>query len=50
MDEEKQLKLKKDELNKIVNELRSHYVYNEFFVDPEKNFVLLLEKIIVNIY
>ncbi len=47
MDEEA-MKMKKDEINKITNELRSHYYLEEFFVDPEKKFMGLLEKIIVN--
>jgi hypothetical protein len=47
MIEEKNVKLKQDELNKIVTELKSHYAYNEFFVDPDKKFTLLLDKIIV---
>ena len=46
--EHQTIKLKQDELNRITNELKSHYVYNEFFVDPDKKFTSLLEKIIVN--
>jgi hypothetical protein len=44
---EEVIKLKKDEINKITNELKSHYYVEEFFVDPEKKFMGLLEKIIV---
>jgi hypothetical protein len=47
MIEENVVSLKKDELDKMVNELKSHYAYNEFFVDPDKNFTKLLDKIIV---
>jgi hypothetical protein len=43
------MKLNKDEIYKITNELKSHYYMEEFFVDPDKKFIGLLEKIIVNI-
>ena len=38
---------KKEEIIKITDELKSHYYKNEFFVDPEKKFVSLLQKITV---
>jgi hypothetical protein len=44
---EEAIKFKKDEISKITNELKSHYLVDEFFVDPEKKFMKLLEKIIV---
>lgn len=47
MIEENMVSLKKDELDKMVSELKSHYAYNEFFVDPEKKFPKLLDKVIV---
>ena len=42
-----ELKLKKEEINQITNELKSHYLIDEFFVDPDKKFLNLLSKIIV---
>jgi len=44
-----QIKYKKNEIDKITSELKSHYYMDEFFVDPDKKFVSLLDKIIVNI-
>jgi hypothetical protein len=44
---EEAIKFKKDEISKITNELKSHYLVDEFFVDPDKKFMKLLEKIIV---
>ncbi len=44
---EEEIKSKQDEINKITNDLKSHYLLEEFFVDPDKKFVHLLEKIIV---
>jgi hypothetical protein len=42
-----EIKLKQDEICKLTNELKSHYFLDVFFVDPEKTFLKLLEKIIV---
>jgi hypothetical protein len=47
---EDEIKLKKDFITNIANELKSHYYIDEFFVDPEKKFISLLEKIIVSKY
>ena len=44
---EEELKLKKDVISDITKQLKSHYYIDEFFVDPEKKFINLLEKIIV---
>lgn len=44
---EEEIKFKKEEINIITNELKSHYFLEEFFVDPDKKFAKLLEKIIV---
>ena len=46
MNEEK-IKLTQMQIQKITKELKSHYYLDEFFVDPEKKFINLLEKIIV---
>jgi hypothetical protein len=40
---------KKDEIMKITDELRAHYYKNEFFVDPDKKFLSLIQKITVKI-
>jgi hypothetical protein len=45
-----EINLKKQEINEITNELKSHYLIDEFFVDPDKKFLKLLSKIIVNYY
>jgi hypothetical protein len=45
-----EIKQKKDEINRITNELKSHYLIDEFFVDPDKKFLKLLSKIIVNFF
>jgi len=42
-------KHKKDEISKITTDLKSHYLIEEFFVDPDKKFFTLLERIIVKI-
>ncbi len=39
---------KKDEIKKITDELKAHYYKNEFFVDPDKKFLSLIQKITVN--
>ena len=38
---------KRDEITKITDELKSHYYKNEFFVDPDKKFIDLLQRITV---
>lgn len=38
---------KKDEIIKITDELKAHYYKNEFFVDPDKKFLSLMQKITV---
>lgn len=40
------LKLKKDELDYLTNQLKSHYFLEEFFVDPDQKFLKLLERVI----
>jgi len=40
---------KKDEIITITNELKAHYYKNEFFVDPDKKFLSLMQKITVRI-
>jgi hypothetical protein len=45
---EQEIQLKKDFITTLANELKSHYYIDEFFVDPEKKFIGLLEKIIVS--
>jgi hypothetical protein len=44
---EEELRLKKEEISIFAKELKTHYYFNEFFVDPDQKFVGLLEKIIV---
>jgi hypothetical protein len=44
---EDELRLKKEVITNLTNELKQHYYIDEFFVDPEKKFVGLLERIIV---
>jgi len=46
MNEEK-IKLTQMQIQNITKELKSHYYLDEFFVDPDKKFINLLEKIIV---
>jgi hypothetical protein len=41
---------KKDEIMTITNELKSHYYKNDFFVDPDKKFINLMQKITVKKY
>jgi pyridoxine 5'-phosphate synthase PdxJ len=38
---------KKDEIKNITEELKSHYYKNEFFVDPDKKFMNLIQRITV---
>ena len=38
---------KKEEITKITDELKSHYYKNEFFVDPDKKFLNLIQRITV---
>lgn len=45
-----EIKLKKEKISEITNELKSHYLLEEFFVDPDKKFFQLLDKIIVSCY
>lgn len=49
MDEDT-IKLKKSTIDEITKELKSHYLLEEFFVDPDKKFINLLGKIIVSKY
>jgi hypothetical protein len=44
--EEDLMKFKQIQIDTIAKELRTHYVYNEFFVDPNKNFLKKLETVI----
>ncbi len=44
-----EMQSKKEEIDRITNELKSHYLIDEFFVDPDKKFLNLLSKIIVKI-
>lgn len=39
---------KRDLIMNITNELKAHYYKNEFFVDPDKKFLSLMQKITVN--
>jgi len=43
----KDVKNSVEEITKMSKELKSHYFKNEFFVDPDKKFEKLLEKLIV---
>jgi hypothetical protein len=45
---EETLKMKKELIMDMTNQLRSHYYDDEFFVDPERKFLGLLDKIIVS--
>jgi hypothetical protein len=45
---QEEFKFKKEVINEITHQLKSHY-YEDFFIDPDKKFISLLEKIIVNI-
>ena len=47
MQEYKEPILKKDEILEITNELKSHIYKEDFFVDPDKKFISLLERITV---
>jgi hypothetical protein len=38
---------KKEEIENITKELKSHYYKNEFFVDPDNKFINLIQKITV---
>lgn len=44
---EEYVKSKNEEMNLITKELKNHYILNEFFIDPQNNFLSLLERIIV---
>jgi hypothetical protein len=44
---EETLKMKKELIMDMTYQLKSHYYDEEFFVDPEKKFLGLLDKIIV---
>lgn len=44
----KQIASKQEEICFLTKELRSHYFLGKYFVDPDKTFLILLEKIIVN--
>ena len=46
---EDKIKLTQLQIQNITKELKSHYYQDEFFVDPEKKFINLLEKIIVRL-
>jgi hypothetical protein len=45
--QEEELKCKKEQITLLTKELKSHY-FEEFFVDPDKKFTNLLDKIIVS--
>ena len=45
---EEQFKNKKHHIEKIVKELKSHY-FGDFFVDPDKKFISLLDKLTVSL-
>ena len=45
---EKNILGKKGEISNITKELKSHYYKDEFFVDPDKKFLNLIQKITVN--
>lgn len=46
----KEIHSKQEEICSLTKELRSHYFLGKYFVDPDKTFITLLEKIIVNYY
>jgi hypothetical protein len=46
---DEEIKLKQEEISNITKELKNHYYFGEFFVDPDKKFTNLLDKVIVNI-
>jgi hypothetical protein len=46
MNDEK-IKLTQLQIQNITKELKSHYYLDEFFVDPERKFLNLLETVIV---
>jgi len=46
MNDEK-IKLTQLQIQNLTKELKSHYYLDEFFVDPERKFLNLLETIIV---
>ena len=46
--DQKEIISKRDQIDQITNELKSHFLIDEFFVDPDKKFLNLLSKIIVN--
>jgi len=45
--EEKAIKSTVSEITGMSEQLKTHYFNNEFFVDPDKKFTNLLEKLIV---
>lgn len=44
--EEENIKMKQFQIDSIAKELRTHYIHNEFFVDPNKDFLKKIEKVI----
>ena len=45
-----ELKNQQNEIISLTKELKSHYFLGKYFVDPDKNFMNLLDKIIVRIF
>jgi hypothetical protein len=46
---DEEFKFKKEAIKDITHQLKSHY-YEDFFIDPDKKFISLLETIIVKIH
>ena len=47
--QKKEFKTHQEEISTILLELKDHYFLGKYFVDPDGNFIALLEKIIVRI-
>jgi hypothetical protein len=48
--QKKEFKTHQEEISTILSELKDHYFLGKYFVDPDGNFLSLLEKIIVRIF
>ncbi len=44
---EEEVKFKRQQIQRLTTELKSHYYHDNFFVDPDKKFIKLLQEIIV---
>ena len=45
-----ELKNQQNEIVSLSKELKNHYFLGKYFIDPDKNFMNLLDKIIVRIF